>query len=276
MVEFFNGILQMVNKGGRPRKTGGGKQTGTHWKQITEPKSKHHYEISSRGDVRRKLKSGEYYNLKSWVTGGPYAAVYLTGIEGATRNRKKVYVHRLVAMHFKKDSKKKGNVVHHVVGPHSNTKDTLQWVTPSQNNKARKFFTDDGQRKSKLAKKKQKVEVSAPPQKKEIKPLKVPEKASDKPIQAKPPPKKRLPDDPDQFYAISEIKDIINYLLKVWRPFQVVWVKFRKSVPSVNRKNLAQKFREATGKTLKLGKSPESWNTRLTSALYEIERRLEV
>ena len=246
----------MKNKGGRPRKTGGGKQTGTHWKQITEPKSKHHYEISSRGDVRRKLKSGEYYNLKSWVTGGPYAAVYLTGIEGATRNRKKVYVHRLVAMHFKKDSKKKGHVVHHVVGPHSNTKDTLQWVTPSENNKARKFFTDDGQRKSKLAKKKVKIEVNArPPKKKEL-PLKPPKVNRKRPLAQNIVPKKRLPNDPDAYYPIDTMKGKINFLLKKWPPFKLIWNKFRKSVPSVNRKNLAEKFREATGKKLKLGPSP--------------------
>ena len=48
--------------------------------------------------------------------------------------------------------------MHHTVGPHSNTKSTLKWVTPSENNKARRFFTDDGQRKSKRAKKTKVVE----------------------------------------------------------------------------------------------------------------------
>ena len=157
------------NKGGRPRKHGGAKSGAEHWKPITEPKSKHQYEISSQGQVRRKLKSGEYYNLKAWITGGPYSAVYLTGIEGATRNRKKVYVHRLVANHFNKASKKKGHVVHHTVGPHSNTKNTLKWVTPSENQNVRRFFTDDGQRKAKLAKKIPKVEKSAPSQKPDLK-----------------------------------------------------------------------------------------------------------
>ena len=141
------------NRGGRPRKDGKGSKGAPsfQWKKITKPVSKHEYEISSLGNVRRKLKAGGYYELKPWVTGGPYAAVYLTGIAGATRGRKKCYIHRLVADHFLGQSKKPNKVVHHEVGPHSNTARTLKWVTPSENNKARKFFHDDGSRKSKKA-----------------------------------------------------------------------------------------------------------------------------
>ena len=122
--------------------------------KVTEPKSIHDYEVSSTGQVRRKLKNGDYYNLKPWVTGGPYACVYLTGIKSATRNRKKVYVHRLVATHFLKASKAPNKVVHHEVGPSSNTSNTLKWVSPSEYSKARKFFTDDGKRKSRKYKEK--------------------------------------------------------------------------------------------------------------------------
>ena len=259
----------MVNKGGRPRKHGSARSGAEHWKPITEPSSKHHYEISSQGQVRRKLKNGEYYNLKAWVTGGPYAAVYLTGIAGATRNRKKVYVHRLVANHFNKASKKKGNVVHHTVGPHSNTKKTLKWVTPSENNKARRFFTDDGKRKSKVARKMPKVEKNVPAKAQQVKTLKA-EKAED---QAN---TKKLPDDPDAYYPVEGVPKIINWLIANWRPFKLAWRKFRKENPTVNRKNFEEMFRKATGKKFKVGDSPASWETRLTSAMFEIARRLEV
>ena len=260
------------NKGGRPRKHGGAKSGAEHWKPITEPKSKHQYEISSQGQVRRKLKSGEYYNLKAWITGGPYSAVYLTGIEGATRNRKKVYVHRLVANHFNKASKKKGHVVHHTVGPHSNTKNTLKWVTPSENQNARRFFTDDGQRKAKLAKKIPKVEKGVPSQKPDLKkPAGKAQPKNEKPAQ----PEKRLPDDPNGYYPLERTDKILNWLIKKWKPFTREWQKFRKEMPSVNRKNFDAKFREATGKKFKVGKTPASWNTRLISAMHEITRRLE-
>ena len=269
--------MKKVNKGGRPRKHGSVKSGAEHWKPITEPRSKHHYEISSKGQVRRKLKNGEYYNLKAWVTGGPYAAVYLTGIAGATRNRKKVYVHRLVANHFNKASKKPGNVVHHTVGPHSNTKSTLKWVTPSENNNARRFFTDDGKRKSKLARKMPKVEKNVPTSSPKPKILKEKE---EKKVSPKPEPKKeikeKLPDDPDEYYAVEGVPKIINWLIAKWRPFKLAWRKFRKENPKVNRKNFEEMFREATGKKFKVGKTPASWETRLTSAMYEISRRLEL
>ena len=117
----------MKSKGGRPRKNevAGKSGSGLQWKKITNPISIHHYEVSSQGQVRRLLKSGKYYEMKPWITGGPYAAVYITGIKGATRKRKKVYVHRLVATHFLKGTRKPGNVVHHKMGPANNTSSQL-------------------------------------------------------------------------------------------------------------------------------------------------------
>ncbi|MCH2064864.1 MAG: hypothetical protein MK194_14210 [Roseibacillus sp.] len=223
--------------------------------------------------MRRRLKSGEFYNLKAWVTGGPYAAVYLTGIKGATRNRKKVYVHRLVADHFLGASKKPNKVVHHEVGPHSNTKDSLKWVTPSENSKARKFFTDDGKRKSKRVKKSSKVDSRAPT------PIQNPinaETKAKKPVlkktkKALPKPKGQLPSDPEEFYPEETLAEKINFLLNKWPPFRDAWKKAK----GVNKSNIKKKFREATGKSLKLGDSPYSWNARLLSALHAIERRLE-
>ena len=191
------------NPGGRPRKNGasGGKAQPVGWKKITHPVSIHHYEVSSQGEVRRKKKNGEYYNLKPWVTGGPYAAVYLTGVKGATRNRKKVYVHRLVANHFVA-GKSSGRVVHHKVGPGSNTAQNLQWVSPSENLKARKFFNDDGSRKKRKAKSK-KTEKIVPDQKPKKKSAYIPKEKKIEPKPAAPPPKpnnKKLPDDPEAFY----------------------------------------------------------------------------
>ena len=259
------------NLGGRPRKSGNGKG-GEQWKQITEPKSSHYYEISSRGNVRRKLKNGDWYNMIPWITGGPYSAVYISGVAGATRNRKKAYIHRLVANHFNKASKKAGNVVHHTKGPSNNTKENLKWVTPSENQNARRFFTDDGKRKSKDAWKKRKIEKRVPP-------TQVPKERQARPVppkQKKPTaPEKRLPDDPDGYYPIEGVDKQINWLIKSWRPFKLEWRKFRKEMPMVNRKNFADKFREATGKKFKSGSSPASWNTRLMSAMHEIARRLE-
>ena len=52
--------------------------------------------------------------------------------------------------------------------------------------------------------------------------------------------------------------------------------EFLKNNKSVNQKNFADKFREATGKPLKIGESPQTWYKVLVSAMAEIERRLEV
>ena len=85
------------------------------------------------------LKSGRYKPVKAWVTGGVYAAVYLYGFKNATRHRKKVYVHRLVASHFVK-GRKKLDVVHHKVGPANNTAKQLEWTSIDENLKARKYL----------------------------------------------------------------------------------------------------------------------------------------
>ena len=237
---------QKKNKGGRPRKDGKSTRGSTSitWKRISRPVSTHHYEVSSAGQVRRRLKSGEYYDLKPWVTGGPYAAVYLAGIKGATRGRKKCYIHRLVADHFV-SGKSKAKVVHHEVGPHSNTARTLKWVTPSENSKARKYFNDDGSRKSKS----QKVKIRAPSQKPTLK-------------------------DARESAPVT-VKRAIMLLYKNSATFKKAFKVFLKNNKSVNQKNFADKFNEATGKALKLGATPESWYKVLMSAMAEIERRLE-
>ena len=146
-------VNQKRNKGGRPRINGKGIRgnTSTIWKPISRPVSTLKYEINNRGEVRRELKYGGYTPVKPWITGGPYAAVYIYGIKGPAHNRKKVYIHRLVADHFVA-GKSNTKVVHHLVGPSTNTAKALQWVTPSENNKARKFFNDDGSRKQKRKK----------------------------------------------------------------------------------------------------------------------------
>ena len=228
------------------------------------------------GGVRRLLKTGEYYDLKPWVTGGPYAAVYLTGIKGATRGRKKCYVHKLVADHFV-PGKANNKVVHHTVGPHSNTKNTLQWVTPSENNKARRFFTDDGKRKVKnvAAKKIPKKNVPAPAAPKKPAPARIKKAEPKREVAKVQKPDKRLPDDPNEFFNAPTFLHKLTYLHKNWPPMKKAWKEFRLKVRSVNQKNFEAKFREATGKTLKMGKSPQSWYTRIISAMYEIERRLE-
>ena len=234
------------------------------------------------GGIRRLLKTGAYYDLKPWVTGGPYAAVYLTGIKGATRGRKKCYVHKLVADHFV-PGKASNKVVHHTVGPHSNTKNTLQWVTPSENNKARRFFTDDGQRKVRKArppkKTNKKVPTPAAPKKTAPVPKEKPPKPAPKPKMQKPKPEKKsyLPSDPDEFYPEETLEEKVTYLFNKHPPFRKAWVRFLKIFKGVvTMKNFKKRFREATGKTLKVGENPAAWNTRLMSAMNEIERRLEV
>ena len=272
--------MKKVNKGGRPRKNAGsgGKAQPVGWKKITHPVSTHHYEVSSQGEVRRKKKDGSYYMLKPWVTGGPYAAVYLTGVKGATRNRKKVYVHRLVASHFVQ-GKSSGRVVHHKAGPGSNTASNLQWVSPSENLKARKFFNDDGSRKKRSLKPKKapKAPKNMPAEKPAQKNAPAPASPPPEPKKKIPPPKpsNKLPDDPDAYYQAPTFLAKLTYLVKKWKPFRKEWVKFRKRVPEVNQKNFPEKFKEATGKKLKLGDTPASWETRLKSAMFEIERRLE-
>ena len=102
------------------------------------------------------------------------------------------------------------------------------------------------------------------------------EKPKEKPVEKqKAPPKKALPSDPEEYYPEETLVEKINYLIKNYGPFAIRWRMFRKSMPKVTKKNFATKFREATNKTFKSGESPASWETRITSAMFEIERRLE-
>ena len=89
---------------------------------------------------------------------------------------------------------------------------------------------------------------------------------------ALPKPKGQLPSDPDDFYPEETLGEKIDFLLKKWPPFRDTWKKAK----GINKSNIKKKFREATGKSLKLGDSPYSWNMRLLSALHAIERRLPV
>ena len=228
--------------------------------------------------MRRLLKNGNWYNVKPWVTGGPYAAVYIYGVKGATRGRKKVYVHRLVAQHFVK-GKRPGNVVHHKVGPANNSANALEWVTPSENANARKYFTDDGKRKTKAVKPKPKVKVNVP---KPLKEDKKPEEPKEKPQPPKPvaPPQKhnnkKLPSDTDLYYKEEKFTQKIKYLKDNWPPFKKAWEEFRrKTKKTIGGRNFEAKFKEATKKKFKVGDSPASWYTRIISGMYEIERRLE-
>ena len=150
-------VKDKKSRGGRPRTTnasrGAAKTSVIRWAEITDPAgSANKYEISSEGQVRRMLKSGKYKPVKSWTTGGPYAAVYLYGFPNVTRHRKKCYIHRLVATHFIKD-KKKGEVVHHLKGPSNNQARNLDWVPVEENLKARKYLDKDGKPRKKGAKK---------------------------------------------------------------------------------------------------------------------------
>ena len=240
------------NKGGRPRKNvaKGSGSSGLQWKKITNPVSTHHYEVNTQGQVRRLLKSGQYYDLKPWITGGPYSAVYLTGVKGATRNRKKVYVHRLVATHFIKD-KKPGEVVHHLVGPHSNTKNTLDWVPVSENNKARKYFNEDGTRK---LRRKVKHKVNVPNEKS-------PPKNANRPIE------NGKPAAPEN--QLHGFKNILKDLLKNDPQFAKNWRENIKKAKEVTQSNFLAKYKEVTGK----GLGQNLTAIKITSALNEIIRR---
>ena len=281
-------VNQKKNKGGRPKKLVSGTpgSDSTIWKRVSHPVSTHTYEVNSRGEVRRLLKTGAYYNVKPWITGGPYAAVYIYGVKGATRNRKKVYVHRLVAQAFV-GGKRPGNVVHHKLGPASNTKSTLEWVTPSQNLNARKYFNDDGTRRKKTAVPKvkvAKVKVNVPSAQKpqitasaKAKPAK---NVAVLPSVAKP-KNKALPAIPaDEYHPANDwpFKKKLGLLMKKVPAFMKAWKAFRKEMPTVTRKNFLAKFKEATGKGLekKLDGGPANWNTRIRSAMYAIRQKLKV
>jgi hypothetical protein len=252
--------------------------------------------------VRRKLKDGRFSPVKPWITGGPYAAVYLYGFRGATRNRKKCYIHRLVAEHFVK-GRKKGEVVHHKQGPANNSASALAWVSVAENANASKYFRPDGTRKTRGRKPKVKDDVQ-PPNALKNKGAKtppetitppVPKIAVKKPaqkqkvvIKLKPLVKKaapiKLPGSADQFPEhddyipnVETLGKRIRYVIGKSEEASNTYHDTKKVHPQLSSRNLADLFRKATGKKLKLDpkRSPHHWKTVLISALHQIRRSLE-
>ncbi len=248
--------------------------------------------------MRRKLKDGRFSPVKPWITGGPYAAVYLYGFRGATRNRKKCYIHRLVAEHFVK-GRKKGEVVHHKQGPANNSASALAWVSVAENANASKYFRPDGTRKTRGRKPKVKDDVQPPNalKKKGAKPAPeainppAPKIAVKKPAQKpkviiKPPPPKviKLPGSGDKFPDhdafipnVETLKKRIRYVKSKSQEAKDAYEDTKKIHPHMNARNLAELFRKATGKILKLDpkRSPHHWKIVLISALHQIRRSLE-
>ena len=72
--------------------------------------------------------------------------------------RKKCYIHRLVAAHFRQDTKVSGEkFVHHKDGNEANNQaSNLEWTTLEQNLKARKYFYKSESGKIQRKKKKEK------------------------------------------------------------------------------------------------------------------------
>ena len=270
------------------------------WKRVSNPPGgTNHYEVNAQGQVRRKLKNGEYRDVKPWVTGGPYACVYLYGYPNATRHRKKVYVHRLVALHFLK-GRKKLEVVHHKQGPGNNTASQLEWVSIEENANARKYWNPDGTRKNRkvtknvskpnaLKKKdsaqqaqpvpttaqKNKVAIQGKPKKNDLKPAKIPDKSQKAYKPVKLAKMEKLPD-ADVFIPKTEtIEGKIKYLGKVSAEFKQAFMRTKAVHPKLKLKNFALYFRRATGKGLKLKGGPQKWKTMLLSALEAIRTRLE-
>ena len=266
------------NKGGRPRKDAKGSPGAKHitWKTISDPPGGlNHYEISSRGEVRRKLKDGRYTPVKAWVTGGPYAAVYLYGFPRATRHRKKCYIHRLVATHFVK-GRKKGEVVHHKQGPANNSASALEWVSVDENAKARKYFASDGTRKEKV---KDRIHSSNANNKKEP-----PQKKNDddRSLEEDKLPKMEKPEvlpGRDEYIPNTEtLAQKIKYLLKNSKEFKNSYLDVRKVVPNLSPKSFAKLYREATGKAMRRFKEdwgPYKWKSVLLSAFQTIKTRLK-
>ena len=261
------------NPGGRPRVNtkgshGAAKTSVIKWVAITDPAgSQNKYEISTEGQVRRILKSGKPKPVKSWTTGGPYAAVYLYGFPNATRHRKKCYIHRLVATHFIKD-KKPGEVVHHLKGPSNNQARNLDWVPVEENLKARKYLGPDGKPRKKGAKKV--IKNVQRPNAQKAKP--------EKDLEPKPLPEKdNLPDANEYIPNTESLAQKIAYIAKNSKEFVKQWKKTRKVIPKLRASNLHILHKEATDKGLKLDdkSGPSSWKTKLISALYAIRSRLK-
>jgi hypothetical protein len=298
MPSIMTSAPQKKNKGGRPRKTASSHgKPGIQWKIITVPAGGlNHYEISSQGEVRRKLKSDRYAPVKPWVTGGPYAAVYLYGFRNATRNRKKCYIHRLVAEHFV-SGRKKGEVVHHKRGPANNTAAALEWVSVEENQNARKYFLPDGTRKAKVkrrvprpnapkdkasppAQSAQNAPIKKLPPKKLGKPAppvqKLPEKKEHEPVKL-PGKQEVLPDRDEYIPNVETLKQKIRWLTKNSKEFHRAYLDTKKVIKKLSISNLGLLFKQATGKKLKLDDDAgaSKWKTKLISALHAIKTRLK-
>ena len=297
------------NLGGRPRKHAKPGKVTTHWKKITYPLSTHTYEVSTTGQVRRLKADGTYYDVKPWLnSGNAYLSVYIYGVKRTKRNRKKVYVHRLIADAFV-PGKSKGKVVHHTVGPHSNTKNTLQWVSPSENLKARKFFNDDGTRKKRKpntknaksanqnkkgtnialtatdaernAELRMKMSAKAPQPLKRLKGKRrekyVPKKQQNKKVEAIDLTKdeKKLPDEIKGYDKSWDwpFSKKLKWLKQNRKDFMKVWAKFRKDNPKVTKNNIVQIYRKVSGKSLQIfiERSPAAkWNSQIRAAMKKI------
>ncbi len=279
------------NLGGRPRtKAGslGSKTSMVQWKDIVEPAgSINQYQISNRGEVRRLLKSGRYKPVKAWVTGGVYAAVYLYGFKSATRHRKKVYIHRLVASHFVK-GRKKLEVVHHKAGPANNTAGQLEWVSVADNLKARKYLDPETAKPKKRSVKKPKpkkggkkvVKDNVPPSnalkdKRVHAPPQAEEKSEPKP--RKLPKPDNFPDKDEWIPNVETLQQKIKYLAKNSKEFRTAYMRCRAVVKELKAGNLAELHKRATGKGIKLDdkRSPLQWKVKLISALHAIQTRLK-
>ena len=289
------------NKGGRPKSNSAPPgRPGITWKIISNPPgSLNHYEVSNQGEVRRKLKDGRWSNVKPWITGGPYAAVYLYGFRNATRNRKKVYIHRLVAEHFVR-GRKKGEVVHHKQGPANNTAAQLEWVSVEENANARKYFNPDGTRKGRVKGrvhrpnappgiKKQKGNPKPPDDSKhdkgpDAKPVAPKKPIAKKPIAKKPivakkklAPMDRFPDHDEYIPNVETAKKKIRYLTSRSTEVGRAYLAAKAVHPQVSSSTIPDLFRKATGKLFRFqdGRSPYHWKTYLISALHAIKTRLE-
>ena len=209
--------------------------------------------------------------------------MYLYGFPNVTRNRKKVYIHRLVAEHFVK-GRKAGEVVHHKQGPANNAASAREWVSVEENAKAKKYFNPDGTRKKKVhvpAPNAQKIkgDLKAPGAKKPAPPkpdVKKQDKPPEKPPVQLPGKADNFPDEDEYIPNVQTDQQKIRYLTKRSPEVSRAYKDTRKVVKELNSRDLPALFREATGKKLKLAdnKSPSHWKTVLLSALEAIRTRL--
>ena len=275
------------NYGGRPKIRPGGshgsKTNMVKWKKVEKPTGgQNHYEVSNTGQVRRRLKSGTYKAVKVWVQGSSYGCVYLYGFPHATRHRKKVYVHRLVAEHFV-SGKKPLEVVHHKRGPMNNNAADLEWVSVAENNLARKYLDPTTAKPKVRTKKKVKDSVK---QTNAVKPVlkdkkkPEPEKTEDKPYKL--PEAEKLPDKDEFIPGTDSLEGKIKYLVKQSKEFRTHYKLARDHLKSMGIKlksnNISDLFKQATGKSINIPdkRSPFQWKTKLISVLHSIKTRLKV